>query len=50
MREEQTIGMFRDQFQLLFLFFPDRRTLKFIEMKCNPTDSKYCGLSKTNIV
>ena len=25
------------------IFFPDRRTLKFLEVKCNPT--KCCGLT-----
>ena len=38
--EEQTIGMFWGQVQILFLIFPNRHTLKFFQMKCNPTDKK----------
>ena len=36
--EERTIGMFWGQVQLLFL--TDRCSLKFIKMKCNPTNKK----------
>ena len=37
--EEWTIGTFCAQVQFLFLF-SHRRTLKFLEMKCNPTNKK----------
>ena len=37
--EEQTIGMFWDQAKFSFLlFFSNHHTLKFIKMKCNPTN------------
>ena len=45
--EEQTIGMFCGQVQ--FLFFPNRHMLKFLEMKCNPTNKNY-GIIHTNLV
>ena len=38
--ENRTVGMFLDQIQFLFLFYFDRRTLKFLKMKCNPTNKK----------
>ena len=30
--------------QVQFLFFPDRRTVKSLDMKCNPTNKKNSGL------
>ena len=33
--DEQTHHIFWAQVQLLFLLFPDRRTLKFLKVKCN---------------
>ena len=27
----------------IFIFFSDRRTLKLLKMKCNPTNKKTCG-------
>ena len=38
--EERTICTLRYQVQFLFLFFSDRRTLKFLKMQCNPTNKK----------
>ena len=45
--EEQTIGTFWAQVQFLFLFFSDRHTLDFLQMKCNPANKKKCGLIYT---
>ena len=38
----RTIGMFRVKFN--FHFLPDRRTLKFLKMKCNPTNKTKVAL------
>ena len=46
--EERTLGTGRGQIQFFFFFFffSDRRTLKFLKMKCNPTNKKNCGLMR----
>ena len=40
--------------QVQFLFFPDGHTLKFLEIKCNPTNKKSvaleCGMFRSQVV
>ena len=46
-KNEQLV-CFEAKFNFYFLFFPDRHTLKFLKMKCNPTNKKNCGLMWTD--
>ena len=34
----------------LFLFFPDRHNLKFLEVKCNPTNKKTLALTFADVM
>ena len=38
--KERPIGSFRAKFDFYLFIFPDRRTLKFLKMKCNPSNEK----------
>ena len=48
--EEQTISKFWDQVQFSFLFYADRRILKFLKMKCNPSNKNPVALYVTVII
>ena len=41
----EQLAHFGVNFQSLFLFFPNRHTLKFLKIMCNPTNKKNCRLT-----